>query len=123
MKTKIFYDSYAIIEYVNGNFSYERYFKEYEGVTTLYDVMEVFYIVLREEGEEKAKDVLDLLKPIIIYPTIEDAEKAMRFKLKHKEKKYSYADCLGYIMAKINKIKFLTGNEGFRNIKNVEFVK
>ncbi len=118
-----FYDSYAIIEYLNGNLNYKKYFIKLEGVTTLYNVMEVYYSVLNEEGEKKAKEVLSLLRPIIIYPKIEDAEAAMKFRFKHKENKYSYADCLGYIMAKRRKYRFLTGDEGFRNVVNVEFVK
>ena len=121
--TKIFYDSYAIIEYLNGNPVYKKYFVKFDGMTTLYNVMEVYYSVLREEGEEKASKVLELLKPIVVYPTFDDVENSMKFRLKHKEKKLSYADCLGYIIAKKNKIKFLTGDEGFRNIKKVEFVK
>ena len=118
-----FYDSYAIIEYINGNPNYKKYFVEYEGITTLYNVMEVYYSVLREEGEEKAKKALELLKPLIIYPSIEDLEKSMKFRLKQKKKKLSYADCLGYTLALKNKIKFLTGDEDFRDIQNVEFIK
>ena len=118
-----FYDSYAIIEYLNGNLNYKKYFIELDGVTTLYNVMEVYYSVLNEEGEEKAKEILKLLKPIIIYPKVKDAEVAMKFRFKHKKKKYSYADCLGYVMAKRMKYKFLTGDEGFRGVTNVEFVK
>ena len=85
--------------------------------------MEVYYITLRDQGQDKAHKVLELLRPIIIYPTIEDVEESMKFKLENKHKKFSYTDCLGYILARRNKIRFLTGDEGFKNMSNVEFVK
>ena len=123
MKNKFFYNSYAIISYINGNEAYKKYFVFYEGFTTLYNVMEVYYIVFREEGEKKAKTVINFLKSMIIYPVIDDVEGSMKFRFKHKEKKFSYADCLGYFLAEKNNIKFLTGDESFRYFKNVEFVK
>ena len=121
--TKFFYDSYAILEFINGNPNYSKYFIKHEGVTTLYNVMEVFYITLREEGEEKAKKILNFMKSITIYPSFDDVENSMKFRLIHKKKKLSYADCLGYTMANKNNIKFLTGDKEFKEITNVEFVK
>jgi len=32
-------------------------------------------------------------------------------------------DCIGYVIAERNKMRFLTGDEKFKNKKNVEFVK
>lgn len=121
--TKFFYDSYAIIEFTNGNEKFKPYFVVHEGVTTLYNAMEVYYAVLKEEGEAKAKRAMELLRPIVIYPILDDVEHAMKFRFKNKEKKFSYADCLGYSLAKKMKIKFLTGDEGFRAVPDVEFLK
>ena len=123
MANKIFYDSYVILEFLEGNNSFKVYFSEYDGITTLYNLMEVYYITLRDQGEDKARKVLDLLRPIIVYPAIEDVEESMKFKLENKHKKFSYTDCLGYIIARKNKIRFLTGDEGFKSMSNVEFVK
>ena len=123
MMTEFFYDSYAIIEFIDGNKDYQKYFTVHTGVTTLYNVMEVYYSVLRERGENKAKEVLILIKPIIVYPTLEDVELAMKFRLKHKDKRLSYADCLGYTIARRKLVKFLTGDEGFKHIPYTEFVK
>jgi len=121
--TKFFYDSYAIIEFVNGNEKFKKYFLENEGITTLYNAMEVYYSVLKEKGEETANETLKLLASIIFYPNLGYVENSMKFRLKHKEKKLSYADCLGYVIALRLKIKFLTGDEDFRNLNNVEFLK
>lgn len=123
--TKYFYDTYAIIEFINSNPSFKEYFLENEGITTLYNVMEVYYIILRDQDEEKAKTALNLLKQIIVSPSINIVEDAMKFRLKHRQmkKKFSYADCLGYIISLKEKIKFLTGDKQFKDFPNVEFVK
>ena len=47
----------------------------------------------------------------------------MNFKLKNKKINFSYIDCLGYSISNRLGIIFLTGDEGFRNLPNVEFVK
>ena len=38
-------------------------------------------------------------------------------------KKFSYIDCIGYISAREKKLLFLTGDEQFKEIPGVEFVK
>ena len=48
---------------------------------------------------------------------------ASKFKLKYVKKCLSYADCLGYIIALKNDMKFLTGDKEFENLENVEFIK
>ncbi len=123
MTSEFFYDSYAIIEYFNGNVLFLNYFKDYNGFTSLYNIMEVYYSVLREKGETKADEILNTLKTIVVYPDLNYVKESMKFRLEHKNKKLSYTDCIGYIMAKKLKLKFLTGDEGFRNLPGVEFVK
>ncbi len=36
-----------------------------------------------DEGEAKAKQTLDFLRSIVVYPNIEDVEESMKFRLKH----------------------------------------
>ena len=120
---EFYYDSYAILAYLNRSENYVPYFTSSIGMTSLYNVMEVYYFVLRDQGSEQAKKILALLRQIVITPSLEDAEQAMFFKLKHKTKKLSYADCLGYALARRLEVPFLTGDEGFRGISHVEFVK
>ena len=50
-------------------------------------------------------------------------KEAIRFRKEHKKKDLSYTDCIGYIYAKRNNLKFLTGDKEFENMDNVEFVK
>ena len=61
--------------------------------------------------------------PYCVEITDHDIKRACEFRLQNKNKELSYIDCIGYIIAVEKKIKFLTGDEGFRNIGNVEFVK
>lgn len=54
-----------------------------------------------------------------------DIKDAMKFRLKMKKKKkaLSYVDALGYTIATRMKIRFLTGDNAFEKVPNVEYVK
>ena len=119
---KYFYDSFAIIELFRGNKDCANYFSEHGGITAFHNAAEVYYIMLREEGEEKAKIAFDFLRKITIFPDFDIIDESMKFRLKHKKLKFSYADCLGYILAKRNNLIFLTGDSTFKNFPNVEFL-
>ena len=45
----------------------------------------------------------------------------MGFRLKHGG--LSYADCIGYVIARREGMKFLTGDAAFKRLENVEFVR
>ena len=47
----------------------------------------------------------------------------MIFRKKNKKKDFSLFDCVGYIFAQENNLLFVTGDEAFRSIKQVEFIK
>ena len=51
---KYFYDSYAVIEYINDNTKFARYFEENAGSLAITNVMEIYYSSLLEAGVEKA---------------------------------------------------------------------
>ena len=123
MANKFFYDTFAIIELFRGNSKYSKYFSEDEGITAFHNAAEVYYIMLREEDEERAKIALDFIRKITIFPDFDLIEEAMKFRLKNRKYKFSYADCLGYILAKGKKLIFLTGDSSFKNFPNVEFVR
>ncbi|MEK6982974.1 MAG: PIN domain-containing protein [Nanoarchaeota archaeon] len=118
--SRYFYDSYSIIELFRGNQEFVKYFSEHEGITAFHNAAEVYYIMLREEGEEKAKAALDFMRKLTTFPDFDILEEAMKFRIKNE---FSYADCLGYIMAKRNNLIFLTGDFSFKNFPNVEFIK
>ncbi len=121
--TVFFYDSYAIIEYLQNNPRFQSYFEEHTGILTLLNLLEIYYSVLNEVGEEKADLVLNELYPLRIEPSPKIIKKAMQFKKQHKKLDLSYADCLGYCLALERGIKFLTGDNQFKGREKVEFVK
>lgn len=121
--TIFFYDSYAVIEYLNDNQRFKPYFEEHTGILTILNLLEVYYSVLQEAGREKADTVFDTLFPLVVEPTKETVKRSMQFRLLHKKDDLSYADCLGYGVALERGIKFLTGDSKFKDVTQVEFLK
>lgn len=118
-----FFDSSAIIEVIEGNEGYSR-FKNLQITTTTLNVAEVYFYLLREHNEQTAdywiKKLNFELINIIKLNTIMNATK---LKFKNKKEDLSYIDCIGYILSKELNVKFLTGDNKFKNRENVEFVK
>lgn len=119
---KYFFDTYAIIKIIGENKNYEKY-KEEEIVTSILNIGEVYYILLREKGEETADYWHKMLKQSAFLVDIDTIIKAMKFRFENKSKKFSFIDCVGYIIAKDKRLRFLTGDKSFENFENVEFVK
>ncbi|MFH1073313.1 MAG: PIN domain-containing protein [Nanoarchaeota archaeon] len=122
MMTEYFFDTYAIIEIMNGNPKYEPYSLK-SGKTAYVNAIELFYSVLKDQGVENAREALAAIMPLLMDADIDDIEPAMLFRHKHRDKNLSYTDCLGYILAKKHNMKFLTGDEKFKDVLNVEFVR
>ena len=66
---------------------------------------------------------IQVVHVMTIHLDFEIIEESMKFRYKNKKSKFSYADCLGYIAARKNNLVFLTGDSGFKNFPNVEFVE
>ncbi len=122
MTGKLFCDSYAIIEYCRGNPAYRDILDKGAYVTALPNLMEVFYVLLREEGMDTARQALALFEQVLVPVEAADVEPAMRFRLEHKKRKLSYTDCAGYAIAKRLGIRFLTSDKEFKELPNVRFV-
>lgn len=119
-----FCDTYALYSFVTGNESYGKYFRNFKIATTKLNLIELFYIVLRDYLDlNKAREYYRFFLPYIAEVSDDAIEKAMQFKLKHKEEKVSYVDCIVYALSQELGIKFLTGDEKFKDKQNVEFVK
>ncbi len=118
-----FFDTYAFFEILQGNPNYQKYREGVSIVTTKLNLMELHYGLLLSSGKEEA----DLRFEEYSYYTTEITDsvlkKATVLKALHRKKNLSYVDCIGYIIATIVGIKFLTGDEQFRDMDNVEFVK
>ena len=119
----LFYDTYAILEIIKGNANYKNYLKNIGIVTTKLNLMELYYRLYILHGLETAELYYQKYKPFVIEVDDSIIKKAMIFKAENRKKDLSYVDCIGYVFAKENKIKFLTGDNQFEGMENVEFVK
>ncbi|RLG16084.1 type II toxin-antitoxin system VapC family toxin [Candidatus Pacearchaeota archaeon] len=115
-----FCDTYALIELIRGNPKYEE-FGNFKVVCILNNLFELHQSLLKQFNKKTADFWMD--KFSIIDVTTEDIIKASDFRFKYRKDKLSMTDCIGYCVAKRNKLKFLTGDEKFKNKDNVEFVK
>ena len=121
--TSYFWDTYAIIELENGNPSYAKY-SNYPIILTIFNLAEVYWVVLNQLGELESERIYESYKPAVIDIDDETLKEAIKFRKKvYKNKKISYADAIGYIYALKNNLIFLTGDKEFKDLENVEFVQ
>ena len=119
---RYFFDSYAIIEIIRKNENYLK-FKDEVMVTSILNVGEIYYYLLKDKDENTANSWHNLLIHNAMDIGTEIIMNAMKFRFENKNKKFSFNDCVGYVLAKEKGLKFLTGDEGFKDFENVEFVK
>ncbi|MEK6850825.1 MAG: PIN domain-containing protein [Nanoarchaeota archaeon] len=117
-----FFDTYAIIEIIKNNQNYEK-FKESAIKTCALNIAELHFFLIEFAGEEEADKLVKELNISLLEQTKENAIEASKFRYKNKKLKMSYADCLGYITAKSNDLIFVTGDDAFKNLESVEFIK
>jgi uncharacterized protein len=121
--TTFFFDSYAFFEIIEGNPSYSSYVNNIAIITTKLNLMELYYGLLVKYGKIVAERYYTLFAKFTIEINDNVIKEACEFKSKLKDRKLSYIDCIGYIVSKQRNIKFLTGDNGFKDLENVEFVK
>ena len=120
----IFLDTFAIIEIDKGNTNYRKYsIEKIEAVTTIFNVIEIYFYYLKNFGQDEADSIYEIIKPLSIEVDDSIIKNASKFKLLHLKKRYSFADCMGYQTAKKFNARFLTGDCAFKGLDNVEFVK
>jgi len=110
-----FLDSYALIEIIKENKNFKK-FEETTNFTGFANLLEVHCKIIREFNEKKADEIIDKMKSIVVNIDIKD-------RVKNSKRKFSYIDCLGYSMALNRNLKFVTGDNQFKGVENVEFVK
>jgi len=118
-----FYDTYAIFEIIKGNLNYKNYIRDIGIITTKLNLMGLYYRLYILFGIETAEFYYRKYIPFVVEASDFIIKKAMIFKADNKSKDLSYVDCIGYIFAVENKVKFLTGDIQFKDRGNVEFVK
>lgn len=117
-----FLDTYAMIEIIKGNKNFADFLEE-DFFTSIFNLYELYYALLRDYNELTARKFFKEFQQGIVSVDEKDIFEASKFKFKFYKKKLSYADCLGYVMALRQGVKFLTGDNEFEDFENVEFVK
>ena len=119
---KYFFDSYAIVELIKGNPNYARYINE-EVIITIFNLAEIYWAALNDLDEKAADDIYEQYRLSVVDIGDDILKESIKFRKENKKKDLSYTDCIGYIYALRNNLKFLTGDKEFQNLKAVEFVK
>ena len=120
MNDILFFDTYAIIELIRGNVEYKK-FGNAGMVTTVFNLAELNYSLKKFMPKEKADWYSEKCLPFVAEVSFSDIIKAMDFKSTNRD--FSIPDSIGYILAGKLGVKFLTGDSGFKDFPNVEFVK
>lgn len=115
-----FFDTYAFFEIIRGNPKYSKYYGSFP-ITTILNIAELNYGLKRDYGKLTADKYADKYAVFATDITIEDIKLATD--LKRENKKLSLADVLGYTIANRLCVKFLTGDEQFETLPNVEFIR
>ena len=105
---KYFFDTYALIELAKNNPNYVGYASSVV-ITTIFNLAELYYVLVRDFNEEKAKTIYYKFKECSNEVDDDDIFEAMKLKLKNK--KLSYTDCIGYAYALRHNMNFLTGEQ------------
>jgi uncharacterized protein len=120
MSNIYFFDTHAFFEIIRGNPAYQKYVTT-TGITTIFNLAELNYGLKKELTTEQADIITQTYEPYIVHVTVQDVIQAMTFRKTHKG--MSIPDAIGYIVARRYNILFLTGDEDFKNVPYVEFVK
>lgn len=120
MTETYFFDTYAFFEIIYGNPKYNKY-SDADAITTVFNLAELGYGLKKEVDTKTADTFVEKYKHFLVEVSIEDIKEATSLKRKYKD--LSLPDVIGYTVAKRWKVKFLTGDEGFKDFENVEFIK
>jgi hypothetical protein len=88
--------------------------------------MEVYHALLRDGGpRERARNVVSSFMPLLIEFTFEEVLDAMdmRAKWPRRRPRISYVDAVSYHLARIRRLRFLTGDTSFKGLPGVTFIR
>lgn len=115
-------DTYALVEIHDQNPNFINYLDEDFVIPEL--VMAEFYsLILRDYNEKTANYLFKRFEPFISPVGINLMIKAVKYRYENRKQNLSFFDCVGYIFARENGMKFVTGDKEFENKEGVEFIK
>ncbi len=118
------FDTYALIELIEGNPAYLKYANA-KMIINEFIFAEFCYAGIKRyrdypvEAEQKSRSVMESISAILP----EEIMKAMKFRFSNRKKEVSTTDCVSYIQAQQLGIPFLTGDGAFEGMHGVEFVR
>ncbi|MBI2143916.1 PIN domain-containing protein [Candidatus Woesearchaeota archaeon] len=122
-----FFDTYALQEIAQASGSYLPYATNTGVVTTKLNLMELYYGYVSKGEPETAEKLFEKFSQFCVKIGDDTLKEAMWEKVRLrkilKKSNVSYVDCIGYVVARKLKVKFLTGDSEFEGLDNVEFVK
>lgn len=118
-------DSYSLIAYVEGEAGKDTMIEIFRsardsGKACLLSAVnwgEVYYITLREAGQERADQVAHLISTLPIHIVPADLDLAKQAAIFKASKKMSYADCFAAALAKHRRVELVTGDEEFKEVE------
>ena len=119
MNEIFFFDTYAFFEVINGNPNYMKY-TDCKIITTIFNIAELNYNLKKNKDKKSADYYTDKFSVFIVEVTIDDVKNAMDLNTVHRN--LSIPDAIGYTLAKRFDFKFLTGDNDFKDMENVEFI-
>lgn len=118
-----YFDTYALIETGKGNPRYEPYKKDVKVLLNRLNLLELSYFLIKEGRGNETKDIFDKFSRFNVDYDEDVLLKSAEMKFKNLKHRISFIDCIGYNLAKKHNARFLTGDESFRDLEYVEFVK
>lgn len=125
MKKKKLLDSFALLAYLKKEDNYEKVVSLLSSEDVLImineiNLGEIFYILARERGVEKAEYFINTILPSLpirsISNTFENVLESARIKAGHS---LSYADCFAVATAKREDATIVTGDPEFRKVEKI----
>ncbi len=118
-------DSYSLISYIEGEAGKDMMIDIFRsardsGKACLLSVVnwgEVYYITLREGGQQQADEVAHLIATLPIHIVPADLELAKQAAIFKSSKKMSYADCFAAALAKQRRVELVTGDKEFKQVE------
>lgn len=115
-------DTYALVEISKGNPDFADILNQDFVILDL--ILTEFYgVLLREQNEEIANLWYKRLESYVKTAHLKTIIKAVKYRQENKKQNLSFFDCVGYMFALDNNMKFVTGDKEFKDKIGVEFVK
>ena len=114
-------DTYALVEIRRGNPKFLELMSKEFVITDL--SMAEFYSILYRQNEESA--AIEWNHKLHAYCRAVSKEiliKSLKYRINNKKENLSIFDCVGYMFALENNLKFVTGDWAFKNKEGVLFI-